>query len=209
MKDLLLPGLNEYMTELLPPRHPKFYEMEAYARERNFPIIGPLAGNFLAQQAAAIGARRIMELGSGFGYSAFWFSTVLPADGTIVCTDGNEENAGTALQMFRDEGKEKMLEFLTGDALTRFGEVEGEFDIIFCDIDKHEYPQAFEMAFPRVRKGGFIAFDNCLWSGRMLESDESPATKGIVELNRRAFNTPGCRTSIIPIRDGILLCYKM
>lgn len=203
------PPVQEYLAGLLPQRHEKFYEMEAYAAQRKFPIVGPLSANFLAQQAASIGARRIMELGSGFGYSALWFSGILPEDGRIICTDDYGENRDRAVAMFQELGKAHLLDFRLGNALDIFEGIDGDFDFIFCDIGKKDYPKAFDMAFPRVRKGGFLAFDNCLWSGRMFEGDESASTKGVVALNEKAFAAEGCHASIIPLRDGLLLCRKL
>ncbi|MBE0643966.1 MAG: O-methyltransferase [Bacteroidetes bacterium] len=200
------PELNEYMLGLLPARDAVRKELEEYARERNFPIVGPLVGNFFAQIAALIGARRIMELGSGFGYSALWFADALPEGGEIICTDGDGANRERAEEAFRRAGVADRIRFHTGDALTLFAGIEGDFDLIFCDIDKHGYPDAFHAAWPRLRPGGVLLFDNALWSGRMLEGDESPDTRGVVELNRLAFSTPQCRASLVPIRDGLLLC---
>lgn len=202
------PDLNGYMLDLLPARTTLLQEMEAHAEAHRFPIVGPLAGNYLAQLATLIGARRIMELGSGFGYSALWLSGVLPADGEIICTDGDEANRQRAEDSFRRAGVDGRIRFHTGDALELFAGIEGSFDLIFCDIDKHGYPDAFHAALPRLRPGGVLVFDNALWSGRMFEGDNSADTRGVVELNRLAFSTPGCRASIVPIRDGLLVCTR-
>jgi predicted O-methyltransferase YrrM len=204
--NVVTPELNTYMHELLPERHAVLQELEAYAAERSFPIVGPLVGNFFAQLASLICARRIMELGSGFGYSALWFASALPPDGEIICTDGDDANRVRAEDAFTRVGVADRIHFHTGDALTVFAGIEGDFDIIFCDIDKHGYPDAWRAALPRLRPGGILVFDNALWSGRMLEGDHSADTKGVVELNRLAFASPDCRSSLVPIRDGLLLC---
>ena len=206
--EIVHPPVADYLESLLPDRPDAMKEMEAIARRHSFPIIGPLVGNFLAQQAALIGAKRIMELGSGYGYSAAWFSRVLPPGGKIICTDGDQKNKTRAEGHFSALGISESIEFRVGDALTVFGEIEGNFDFIFCDIDKHGYPDAFRAALPRVRSGGILAFDNALWSGRMLEGDASADTKGVSELNRLAFAEPTCRASIVPLRDGVLVCVK-
>ncbi len=203
------PEIEEYIKSLLPARHEVLLEMEAYAKERDFPIIGPMVGNVLSQLAATINAERIMELGSGFGYSALWFASALPDSAHIICTDGDPSNRERATAAFARVGSADRIDFHTGDALTIFSEIPGDFDFIFCDIDKHEYPAAFAAAFPRVRPGGYLAFDNALWSGRMIEGDESEATRGVAELNRLAFSRPDCHASILPIRDGVLLCRKI
>ncbi|MFZ1729558.1 MAG: O-methyltransferase [Bacteroidota bacterium] len=206
---VVTPELNTYMHSLLPARHHVLEELEAYASERKFPIVGPLVGNYLAQLANLIGAKRIMELGSGFGYSALWFSSVLPEGGEIICTDGDESNRLRAEEAFGRVGVADRIRFHTGDALTIFAGIEGDFDLIFCDIDKHGYPDAWRAALPRLRQGGVLVFDNALWSGRMLEGDESADTRGVVELNRLAFASPHCRASLVPIRDGLLVCTQI
>lgn len=211
MYDMIIttPEIEQYIKSLLPPRHEVFLEMEEYAKEHNFPIIGPMVGNFLSQLAAGIGARRVMELGSGFGYSALWLASALPDDARIICTEGSEENRDRALWAFDRVGVRERIDFRCGDALGLFSEIEGDFDFIFCDIDKHEYPDAFHAAMPRVRPGGFLVFDNALRRGLVLGGDDSAATRGVVELNRIAFSEPGCQAAIVPIRDGVLLCRKL
>jgi len=202
------PEIERYMASLLPQRSQVLKELEEVAAERDFPIVGPLVGTVLSQLSAMIGARRIMELGSGFGYSALWFAQMLPSDGRIVCTDLDDANRQFAEEAFRKAGMQDLLEFHTGEALDVLAGIEGEFDVIFCDIDKSDYSRAFRMALSRLRPGGVLVFDNALWKGRMLEGDMSEATRGIVELNHMAFTEDSCYSSIIPLRDGLLLCWK-
>ncbi len=204
--NIVNPDITGYMSELLPRRHRVLQRMEEEAYASNFPIVGPLVGRYLAQLALLTGAWRIMELGSGFGYSACWFAGVLPADAEIICTDGDPANREKALAAFEEMELCPKISFHTGDALEIFAGIDGDFDIIFCDIDKHGYPDAFQAAFPRLREGGVLVFDNALWSGRMLEGDESADTRGVAELNRLAYSTPDCHASIVPLRDGLLVC---
>jgi len=200
------PDIEAYMGELLPQRHPVLLEMEQEAREQDFPIIGPLVGNHLAQLARMTGARRIMELGSGFGYSALWFAQALDDDGEIICTDGSASNRTRAEAAFAEVGVRPRISFHTGDALQLFNGIEGTFDLIFCDIDKHEYPEAYRMSVPRLRRGGILVFDNALWYGRMLEGNSDASTKGVAELNRIAFQDDRVHAGLVPIRDGLLVC---
>jgi predicted O-methyltransferase YrrM len=194
------------MTGLLPPRHEVLQRMEQRAKVNGFPIIGPLVGTWLSQLARLTGAKRIMELGSGFGYSALWFADVLGADAEIICTDGDPANRAYAERAFDEVAVRPRIEFHTGDALEIFAGIAGDFDLIFCDIDKHGYPDAYRASMPRLRSGGVLVFDNALWSGRMLEGDESRDTRGVAELNRLAFSDTSCHASHVPIRDGLLVC---
>jgi len=95
------------------------------------------------------------------------------------------------------------IEYHQGDALDFLDRIPGEFDVIFMDIDKHQYPDGFRKAFPRLRKGGLFVTDNVLWSGRIVESDPDRSTRAILEYNQLVYNTPGAFTVILPVRDGV------
>ena len=82
-------------------------------------------------------------------------------------------------------------------------------DIVFVDIDKWEYPRAFDLALPRVRRGGLLIADNALWSGRILEPDPDEHTRGILEFNRKATSHPDLETVILPVRDGVAVSRKI
>src|SRR3989304_3323217 len=86
------PLLEQYLHRITPTHHPVLKEMETLAEIMNFPAVGPLVGRVLYQFARVMRARRIMELGSGYGYSAFWFALATPDDARIVCTELDPEN---------------------------------------------------------------------------------------------------------------------
>src|SRR5436309_15803346 len=91
-------AVEEYLTELAESEHGDavLVAMEARAAEHGFPVGGRATGRFLELAARAVGARRVMELGSGYGYSAYWFARAVGPDGEVVCTDGDPENARLA-----------------------------------------------------------------------------------------------------------------
>ncbi len=206
--DVVNPKLNEYMRGLLPDRDPTLREMEQYARERKFPIVGPLVGTFLSQMAYSIGAKNIFEMGSGYGYSSYWFAKGMPGGGHIVCTDGDKKNMDRAREHHRCGDFKTGFDYHVGDARDIIRQFDGPFDIIFNDIDKEQYPEAFELAVPRLRRGGFFITDNVLWSGRILDDNPSDSTKGVLEFNRLLFNSPDVIASIVPIRDGLAFAVK-
>ena len=103
--------------------------------------------------AASIGARRVFELGSGFGYSAYWFAKATGADGEIHLTDGDAANERKAADYLGRAGVWDRVTYHVGDALTSFAAVEGEFDVVYDDIDKQGYPDAWRAASgPRARR---------------------------------------------------------
>lgn len=206
--NILDPSIVGYLHTLTPPRDRTLEEMERIAAEKRFPIIGPLVGRLLCQLALMTRAQRIFELGSGYGYSAIWFAKGLQPGGRIICTDGSGENAALAARFFRQAQIEGLVDYRTGDALSLLAEEPGTFDIILNDVDKHEYPEVFRQAVPRLRKGGLLITDNTLWQGRVVEDDDAPSTVGIRAFNRMAFQSEEVLTTMIPLRDGVALSIK-
>ena len=217
--DILHPSINDYLLDIIPARDAVLTEMEAYARERRFPIVGPLVGRVLHQLVLLTNPKRIFEMGSGFGYSAYWMAKALrEPDASIICTDGSQENAERAAAYLARGGIAERIDYRVGNALNIIDETEGEFDIIYNDIDKDGYPEAFRKAIPRLRSGGLFITDNMLWMGRVVQDipetapeDEQwlhKATRGVKELTRLLYSSPDVFTTIIPLRDGISVAVK-
>lgn len=209
-------GLYPYLTSLQPARHPVIEEMEDYARERGFPMIGPLVGQLCLLQARLIGAKRILELGSGFGYSAAWFTQLEGAQ--VTCTDGSQENVELAQAYLQRLGVWDRVSYHCGLAqeLIQQEEFAGPWDLIFCDIDKQGYPEALALALPRLRVGGLLIFDNVIWGGYAWQPvpDDAPEfrqrmTPGVRKLNELVFANPDLLASIIPLRDGVAVIQKL
>lgn len=208
-KFIVNPEIEHYIASLTPSEDSILREMEEHARENDFPIVGPLVGRFLSQIAMISGAKRVMELGSGFGYSAYWFARAVGEEGSVVFTDAHPENSGLAEDYFTRAGIRNRIDIQTGDALEILDGTEGGFDIIFNDIDKEYYPQVVDKAYGKLRKGGLLITDNVLWFGRVLGDDASPATEGVREFTRILLSEKGFFTTIIPLRDGISLSIKL
>jgi caffeoyl-CoA O-methyltransferase len=200
--------INNYLHSLIPDRDPVLEEMERIGKEKGFPIIGPLVGRLLCQLALLTQARTVFELGSGYGYSAIWFSKGMRPGGRIVCTDGEKENARQAAAFFERAGI-KNVDYRVGDALSMLEREPGPFDIILNDIDKHEYPEAFKKALPKLRKGGLLITDNTLWYGKVVMGDKERSTLGILEFNRLAYRSTEVFSTLVPLRDGVTVSIKL
>jgi len=208
-------AVEKYLTELAQTEHddPVLRDMEARARQHGFPIVGRASGRYLEMAARAIGARRVMELGSGYGYSAYWFARAVGPDGEVVCTDADPENAKLAEEYLRTAGVWPRVRYRVGDALTGFAAESGEFDIVYCDVDKLGYPDCWRAARDRIRVGGLWLCDNVLWSGRVATATERStapgATGAIMEHNRMVAEDDRYVASLIPIRDGIMSALRV
>jgi len=207
--DITDPGINDYIKSILPGGDEVLAEMEEYAAANGFPIIGPLVGPFLRQLAKITKAANIFEMGSGYGYSAYWFAGGMSNGGRIICTDGSEENARLGMKYLKRGGFDSMIDYHVGDALEIIKRFEEPFDIILNDINKADYPRAFDLAIPKLRSGGVLITDNVLWSGRVLERNHDIATAAIHEFNTKLFNSKDIISSIIPIRDGLGMAVKI
>lgn len=201
--------VEEYLYSLLPARDEVLAEMEKQAEKRDIPIVGPLVGRVLYQLAAIHNAKTVFELGSAIGYSTIWWARAVGEHGKVIYTDGDRKNADEARGNFERAGVAKRVTIHVGDALEILSEQKNPFDVIFCDVDKEDYPRALRLAIPRLRKGGLLVADNVLWSGKVADKKISdPSTKAILEFNRLLYNSPELFTTILPIRDGIAVAVK-
>jgi caffeoyl-CoA O-methyltransferase len=196
-----------YLNELAVIEHgdPVLVAMEERAAERGFPIIGRATGRFVELAARSVGAHRVVELGSGYGYSAYWFTRAVGPGGEVVCTDGDPDNAALAEEYLTAAGLWDRVRYRVGDALTGLAAEPGEFDVIYCDVDKLGYPDCWRAARDRIRVGGLWLCDNVIWNGRVAfaEPDPSGATDAIREVNRLVAEDERYVGSIVPIRDGV------
>jgi caffeoyl-CoA O-methyltransferase len=203
--------VEDYLYALLPKRDEVLSDMEEYAAQHKTPIIGPAVARMLALLVQISGAKRIFELGSAIGYSTIWLARAAGPQAEITYTDGDPENAKRAKAYFERAGVTKQIRVETGDALTVLKKTPGEFDLIFNDIYKREYPEAAKVALPRVRRGGLFITDNTLWSGkaaRKAAADDAD-TRGVQELNRMVFESNELFSVLIPLRDGVTVCRKL
>ena len=203
------PGIEDYIHSLYPRVHEVFYEMEKRAEGSDVKIVGPLVGRFFSQICLLHKPRSIFEMGSGFGYSALWFSLSLGSEDVITCTDWLEENGAAAREYFTRAGEIHKLRFVCGDALDILANSDRKFDMIFNDIDKESYPRVIELAREKLNPGGMLITDNVLWGGKVLSGGGSESTEGVLEFNRLLFSDPEFFSTVVPLRDGVALSVRI
>jgi predicted O-methyltransferase YrrM len=201
--------VDDYLYSMLPKRNEVLEDMENYAAKHDIPIVGPAVARVLQQLALTINAKTVFELGSAIGYSTIWWAQAVGEDGQVIYTDGDAENAARARAYFDRAGVSNRIRLHTGDALEVLSEQKQQYDVIFNDVDKEDYPRVLRLVSPRLRKGGLFITDNVLWSGRVAEKNPTESrTKAILEFNRQLYNSADFFTTILPIRDGLAVALK-
>jgi len=201
---------SSYMRALLDRYdEPVLLEMEKLADREHFPIVNRHVGVTIEILARAIGARRVLELGSGYGYSAFWFARDVGQRGEVHCTDDDPENAKKAKEFLSRANLWDVIRFHVGDALTLLRQIGGEWDIVYNDIDKESYPDAWKVGRDHVRIGGLYICDNVLRVGRAPKKLSGQWTEAIREHNEKVASDSRYLSSILPIREGLMLAYRL
>jgi caffeoyl-CoA O-methyltransferase len=208
MGGITVPEIEDYLYAMLPPRDEVLAEMEADATRNDVAIVGPAVARVLYQLAVISGAKKIFEMGSAIGYSTIWWARAVGEGGRVIYTDGDPKRAEKARRYFDRAGVTKRITVLVGDALEFLSEEKEQYDIIFNDVDKTDYPRVFRLALPRLKSGGLFITDNVLWSGRLGKPNPDAQTKAIVEFNKLIYGSPELFTTILPLRDGVSVCVK-
>ena len=210
--ELVEPRLAEYIDSLVPERPAELREMEEYAKRNRFPIIGPAAGQLCYLVSRMVGARKVFELGSGYGYSTAWFARAVAENGggTVDHVVWDEKLSAMARLHLERLGYAGLVRYTVAEAVGALRESEdGPFDVVFVDIDKHGYPEALDVVETRLRPGGLLVIDNMIWHGAILDAeDHSRDTEGVREFTRRITTSPDWIASLLPLRDGLIVAMK-
>jgi caffeoyl-CoA O-methyltransferase len=174
----------------------------------------PEHAQFLALLVQLMGARRTLEIGVFTGYSSLAIALALPNDGRIFACDVSEEYTAIARRYWKEAGVDHMIDLRLGPALETLQKLiadrqHNRFDFAFIDADKTNYEGYYEYALELIRPGGLIAIDNVLWHGRVVDADANdPDTLAIRALNKKLLTDSRINLSMVPISDGLTLCYK-
>jgi caffeoyl-CoA O-methyltransferase len=208
MGGITVPDVEDYLYDTTPPRDEVLADMEADATKNDYAIVGPVVARVLHQLAVISGAKKVFEMGSAIGYSTIWWARAVGEGGRVVYTDGDPKRAEKARRYFDRAGVTQRISVRIGDALEFLSEEKEQYDIIFNDVDKTDYPRVFRLALPRLKSGGLFITDNVLWSGKLRQPNPDAQTKAILEFNKLICESPDLFTTILPIRDGVAVCVK-
>ena len=206
---LLSPAVEGYLRGLYPQPHPVLAALEARAAEEDFPIVGPQVGALLALLVRISGVRTVFEMGSGFGYSAAWIAGALPSGGSIILTDGSESRLAAARSALDRLETGAQISTRRGDALELLEKSAHPYDMIFCDVDKEAYPDAFKIASGLLHPGGLFVCDNALWKGRVAAPVHGDSeARAVRTMNQMAFGHPDYDCTLVPFHDGVLVARR-
>jgi caffeoyl-CoA O-methyltransferase len=200
--------IDRYAEEHTTPPEPLLAELASETRETlQSPqmLTGTVEGRFLELLVYASGARRILELGTYSGYSSLSMAAGLPEGGRIDTCEISEQHAEVARRYIERSPYADRITVHLGPALETVAKLEGEFDFVFIDADKPNYVNYYEAVVPRLSERGFIAADNTLWSGRVLEEDGDESTRAIKDFNEHVRSDPRVVSVMLTVRDGVTL----
>jgi predicted O-methyltransferase YrrM len=201
-----------YIATLSQTNDPTLLRMEEEARRDRFPIIGPAGGRLLYLIARMIGARKVFELGSGYGYSTLWLAKAVRENGGGVVhhTVWDEGLHRRAKDNIEEAGYSDLTQFHLGEAVQALRETDDVFDLFFNDIDKHGYPDSLPVMKEKLRVGGAIAIDNMLLHGSVYDPEATGRNvEGAREFTRLLKEDPDFAFQLVPIRDGIIVAVRL
>jgi len=181
---------------------------------RGLPLVDAEVGALLRVLALAVGATRILEIGTAVGYSGIWLAGALPPGGSLITMEMNADRAQEARENFARAGLADRVSVVVGDANLKLSKVTGPFDVIFQDGDKPGYLAMLDRLVALLRPGGLLVTDNVLWDGEVAPGfTDSPArpskdTQAIAEYNERVAAHPQLVTATVPLRDGVSISVK-
>ncbi|HEX2904767.1 MAG TPA: O-methyltransferase [Jatrophihabitans sp.] len=183
----------------------------ARGRELGCTPIGAAGGATLRLLATAIGARSVVELGTGAGVSGLWLLQGMRGDGVLTTVDTEPEHQRAARQAFGEAGipstRYRLINGAAGEVLPRL--TDGGYDLVFIDADKTGYGHYHEQAVRLLRPGGLVAFDNVLWHNRTAEPAARDAeTVALREVARAVREDERLLPALLPVGDGLLVAAK-
>lgn len=156
MGGITVPEVEDYLYAMLPARDEVLAEMEVDAAKNGYAIVGPAVARALYQLAKISGAKKVFEMGSAIGYSTIWWARAVGEGGVVIYTDGDRKRAEKARRYFERAGVSQRIKVRVGDALEILSEEKEQYDIIFNDVDKIDYPRVPRLALPRLKSGGLF-----------------------------------------------------
>ena len=174
-------------------------------------LAGHYQGRVLSFLSKMIQPKNVLEIGTYTGYSAICWAEGLQSGGKIHTLEINEELEDMIRQFFSKAGVADKIDLHIGVATEIIPTLDIEFDLVYIDADKDNYSNYFDLAFDKVKTGGYIIADNVLWSGKVLDQPEllDEDTKALIEYSQKVKSDPRVENVLLPIRDGLMVARKL
>lgn len=214
MSKIVAPQIESYLASLNRLSDDVLASVAAQGAVKNLPLIDAEVGAFLHVLARAVGARRILEIGTAIGYSGIWLARALPADGLLLTIEIDQQRAELARENFRKAGVSERANVMVGNAAHLLHKVAGPFDFMFQDGDKLQYEPLLDRLVNLLRPGGVLVTDNVLWDGEVVPGFVDPPvrrdedTRAIANYNQRLASHPRLITTTVPLRDGLTIAMR-
>lgn len=204
--------VSEYIRSLEQSKEPILIEMEEYASINKVPIIEVEVARFLEFLVMLKKPKRILEIGTAIGYSSIIMNRAYP-DSIITTIEIDEKNFLKAKEFIKRAGWEKNIDLIYADANDALDFITDEYDMIFMDAAKGQYISFFEKSIERLNHGGILVSDNILFRGLVAKEKNNIRRKNTIVKRLKEFlkiitNSDKFSTTIIPIDDGMAICYK-
>lgn len=201
-----------YAEQLFAPEDAALQEIRVLQEQEGLPAIAISAdeGKILAVLLTAIGARRVLEIGTLGGYSGVWIARALPPGGRLTTIDADPKHAAVARRAFERAGVAPRVELVEGRALDVLPRLQPGYDAIFVDADKEPLEQYYRHAMRLLKRGGLLLCDNAFFNGRVTDpSDTGADVAGVRAFNRLAAGDARLVATVIPVRDGLVVGVKV
>ncbi len=202
------PEVVAYLDGLAAPACALHAALHAHAVERGFPLVGAQSGLFCELLARSVGARRVFEMGSGFGYSAYFFARAVGEGGVVIGAEHDAHELVAFDRLYGGHPLRARVDLRHGDASQVLAACEGSFDVIFLDLHKQGYPAALHVAVGRLRPGGLLLADNVLWGGKVAREAKDTDTAALQRFNAELFAHPQMEASIVAVGDGLAVARR-
>ncbi len=172
-------------------------------------LVGKLEGSLLGFFIRAIQAEQILEIGTFTGYSALAMAENLPVHGQIITLDINPETSKIAHSFWEKSEHGKKITQILGPALDSLKSIDKQFDLVFIDADKTNYQNYLDICLKKLSPKGIIVLDNMLWSGKVVENDQDESTQALKRVNDWVKKQEDLYSTLLPVRDGMLLIKRI
>jgi predicted O-methyltransferase YrrM len=204
--------ISKYIEEHSSPESEVLHELyrKTYTSAVNPNMIsGNIQGQVLGMLVSMSAPSKILEIGTYTGYSAISMALEMKQGSVLHTIEKNDELYELSCSFFKKAGVSDKIIMHTGDARDIIPTLDKDFDMIFIDGDKREYPEYLDLVLPHIKKGGFIIADNVLWDGKVCDlNTNDPMTLGIQKFNKLVKENSSLRQVILPLRDGLMLIRK-